>query len=163
MTRRVLAVVAVGGVLLLVAPACGGNDNGGPNVNVNPSEVVISSGGTTVAVGGGGIPSGFPSQFPLPDGASAVYSGAAGGSYTVWFSSPQSIDDLRTFFDSELPGNGWTVQNRADFSDSNGAYTMYTINGNGYDGGVYLGEGGAAAGGFSGDFAFFVTLTPSST
>lgn len=159
--RRMLGAVALGG-LLVVASACGGNDNG-PSVNVNPSGVVISSGGTTVAVGGGAeIPSGFPSQFPLPDGATPVYSGSAGGSFSVWFNSSQSIEDLRTFFDSELPSNGWTVQNKADFSDSNGTYSVYTISGNGYDGGVYLGEGGAAAGGFTGDFAFFVTLTPSS-
>jgi hypothetical protein len=152
----------VGGLLVLGASACGGNDNGGVDVNVNPSGVVVSSGGTTVQVGGGAeIPSGFPSEFPLPDGATPVYSASAGGSFSVWFSSSQSIEDLRAFFDSELPAGGWTVENKADFSDSTGAYSVYTISGNGYDGGVYLGEGGSAAAGFSGDFAFFVSLAPS--
>ena len=160
--RRAFAVVVVG-IALFAVPACSGNDEGdGVNVHVNPSGVVVASGGTTVQVGGGGsIPEGFPSTFPLPQDATPVYSASGGGSYSVWFNSAQSVEDLRSFFDSGLPANGWTIKSELDLSDSGGAYAMYTIAGGGFGGTVYLGEGGAAGGGFSGDFAFWVSLTPS--
>jgi len=132
------------------------------NVHVNPSGVVVASGGATVQVGGGGsIPDGFPSAFPLPGDATPVYSASGGGSYSVWFNSALSVEDLRSFFDSGLPANGWTIKSEVDLSDSGGAYGMYTIAGDGFGGTVYIGEGGAAGGGFSGDFAFWVSLAPS--
>lgn len=160
--RRTLAAVVVG-IALFAVPACSGKDDGGGmDVHVNPSGVVVASGGTTVQVGGGGsIPEGFPSAFPLPQDATPVYSASGGGSYSVWFNSAQSVENLKTFFDSGLPANGWTIQSEVDLSDTSGAYTMYTIAGDGFQGTVYLGEGGAAGGGFSGDFAFWVSLAPS--
>jgi len=131
------------------------------NVHVNPSGVVVASGGTVQVGGGGSIPDGFPSAFPLPGDATPVYSASGGGSYSVWFNSALSVEDLRSFFDSGLPANGWTIKSEVDLSDSGGAYGMYTIAGDGFGGTVYIGEGGAAGGGFSGDFAFWVSLAPS--
>lgn len=175
MSRKMLVLVGVLAVAV-VASGCskkesgsGGQATGGglatsPPVATSPaaetpSPTVISSGGTTVNIGSAQIPDGFPSEFPIPDGAAPVNSVAAPDSYALWFTSSQSLEDLRSFFDEQLPANGWKVESKADFSDSSGTATVYTISGNGWSGGLYLGEGAAANMGFSGDFAFFVSLT----
>ena len=68
---------------------------------------------------------------------------------------------MKAFFTEALPAAGYTIDSTTDFNDANGSYTVMSISGNGSTGGIYLGEGvGAAAAGFSGDFDFWVTLSP---
>lgn len=164
MARRLLIALVLG-LVAVVAPACGGDeggdglgDIGGVDVDVQPTGVVVETDGTEIAIGVAEIPEGFPSEFPLPDGSEAVNSVAAPGSYSVWFTAPQAQEELKTFFDSGLPANGWTVASKTDFAEAEGTVTLYTINGHGFDGALYLGQAGAAAG-FGGEFAFWVTLT----
>lgn len=122
--------------------------------------MVISSGSETVSIGGGELPEGWPESFPLPDGAKLAGTASSPGNYVVWFSSGDAgIDDLTSFFDEELASNGWAIDNRLDFGDGNGSYTAYSISGNGFTGGVYVGEGAPGSEGFEGDFAFWVALT----
>ncbi len=155
-------------VVLLVAAACskeeGGGGGGGAEETSAPSPAlsptVFSSGTTTVEIGGGNLPATWPEEFPLPDGATPVYSLATGGGAYVWFASPQGIDELRGFFDENLPANGWTVDSKQDFSDTSGAFSIYGITGNSFTGTVFLGEGSSVPGGFTGDFAFAVILDP---
>ncbi|HLB61679.1 MAG TPA: hypothetical protein VJN50_02920 [Actinomycetota bacterium] len=110
-------------------------------------------------VGTASLPSGFPSSFPLPDGSAPVYSfGDASGLY-VWFSSPESIEDLKAFFEGELPGAGWTVESAGEYSGPEGTVVTLTVSGEGWTGLVMLGTGDAAST-FEGDFAFYVALNP---
>lgn len=178
MTRRTL-VLAAAVSLAVVGAACskssnGSNADGGaatsPPASESsavsssamppPSPTSFSSGGTTVNIGGGEIPAGFPDSFPLPSDAKPVYSAGGTDGYFVWFSSAQSLDELHSFFDENLPANGWKIDYQADFSDQSGKYTAYTITGNGFTGGLYIGEGAPGSTGFTGDYKFFVTLTP---
>jgi len=176
---RSLRTAAVALVLLVVAAGCSKDTtssssstepstaptsestSGAPSSETDSStpSMVFSSGSETVSIGGGDIPEGFPSEFPIPDGATVVYSASAGGSYSIWFSSDASMDEQKSFFDEQLPANGWDSQS-FDFGDQNGAYRAYTITGNGYSGGVYVGEGAPGSDTFSGDFSFFVVLSP---
>jgi hypothetical protein len=168
MNRKRLALIA--GILLiaLVAVGCSKNE-GGTNAGQTSeaavtasatetvSPTVIASGSATIAIGTGELPAGFPDSFPIPDGATAVYSASTGG-YAVWFSTTQSADELRSFFDENLPSNGWTITVKSDFGSSEGTGTIYVIEGNGYSGGVYVGEGAPGSDVFSGQYAFWVTL-----
>lgn len=177
-TFRTFRMASLMLALLFLAAACSkssdaGSSDGattptGESTSEQPSSetdsstpsMVITSGSETVSIGGGDIPEGFPSQFPIPDGASVVYTASASGSYSVWFSSDSTLDELKSFFDDQLPSNGWSVDGKFDFSDANGAYRAYSITGNGFSGGVYVGEGAPGADTFSGNFSFFVVLSP---
>jgi hypothetical protein len=160
--------------LTLAAAACSGDaepsDEGpsqttssssssAPQTGSSSPSIVISSGSETVAIGGD-LPEDFPSQFPLPDDVTVAYSASSGEGHLVWFGTDASFDELKSFFDDELPANGWTVDAAFDFDDANGQYRAYTISGNGYAGGVYIGEGAPGSEAFEGEFAFFVILSP---
>jgi hypothetical protein len=156
-----LAVVLVAGCSKKENAAGGGGGGGAvtsPPVVVSPT--TYSSGGTSVNIGGGSLPTGFPSTFALPDGATPVNSVSGAGGFFVWFSSPQSIDDLRSFFDENLATNGWKIDSKTDVSSSGGQYTAYTIEGNGFSGVVYLGSGAPGASQFGGQYQFYVQLSP---
>ncbi|MGZ8565610.1 MAG: hypothetical protein ACXWXS_01015 [Actinomycetota bacterium] len=112
-------------------------------------------------IGTGELPDGFPDPFPLPDGAAAVGSASQGGSFVVWFSSSDRVDDLTAYFDDELASSGWTIDAQIDYSQQGVTYKAYTVSGNGYEGQVLVGEGAPGAVGFEGEFAFWVSLTPS--
>ncbi|MEW6060259.1 MAG: hypothetical protein AB1551_09020 [Actinomycetota bacterium] len=160
MNRKRIALIAGALLIALLATGCSGDegtDGGDQTSPVIVSPTTISSGSTTVDIGGGTLPEGFPDSFPIPDGATPVYSVSSGG-YGVWFSSSQSSDELRSFFDENLPGNGWTITVKSDFTSSTGTGTVYVIEGNGFNGGVYVGEGAPGSGIFSGEYAFWVTL-----
>lgn len=149
-----------GGGGLVTSPPAASATTGAPSSAVTP--IVTSSGG--VSVGTGSLPDGFPAQFPIPDGATPAYSASKNGQgFAVWFASDKSLDELTSFFDGALPGSGWTVASKTTASDqASGSYTGYSITGNGYSGVIYLGSTAPGAAGFSGNFAFFVVLTPTS-
>lgn len=149
-----------GGGGLITSPPAASATTGVSSSATTPIDT--SSGG--VSVGTGSLPDGFPSEFPIPDGSTPAYSASEGGQgFAVWFASDKSLDELVSYFDGALPGSGWTVVSKVNASDSaNGSYTAYTIMGNGYSGGIYLGTGAPGSQGFSGNFAFFVVLSPSS-
>lgn len=164
MTRRhTLALVGI--VLALMAAACGGDDvsidTPGANVDVGDDGITIEGPSGDVNIGTSEYPEGWPGDFPVPDGATPAYSIAAGGGVSVWFATDQSADDVKAFFNEALPAAGYTIDSQADFSADTGSYSVMSISGNGWTGGIYLGEGAAgAAPGFEGDFDFFVSLTP---
>jgi hypothetical protein len=164
--------------LTLLASACSGSDDGaegGDDATSAPTtaptteessddggeaepSVVISSGSETISIGGGDLPEGWPEEFPLPDGAEVAGSASQPDNYVVWFSGGgASMDDLRSFFEEELPANGWNIESTMDLGGD--GFAVYTITGNGYTGGVYVGEGAPGAEGFEGDYAFWVALT----
>jgi hypothetical protein len=165
MTRKLVPLLLSASLALFVA-ACGGGDEvtvEGPNgeVNVGDEGITVEGPSGEVNIGTGDYPEGWPSDFPVPDGASPVYSLAAGGGVSVWFGTDQSADEIKSYYTDALPAAGYTIESQADFSDESGSYSVFSISGNGWSGGIYLGEGaGAAAPGFEGDFDFFVSLTP---
>ncbi len=118
-----------------------------------------AAGGT---VGTGQLPSGFPESFPLPDGSTPVYSYGGPDGMFVWFSSPSSYDDIKGFFVDNLPPGGWSIDSQAEYSGPDGAVLTLSLSGEGWSGVLVVGKGDAAAGGFAGDFAFYVSLTPAS-
>ncbi len=167
MLRKSFALAALLTVVL-VGSACSKksttvNPPGGGGLVTTPPAVTTpietSPGGVSV---GTSLPDGFPAEFPIPDGSTPAYSASQGAQgFAVWFSSDKSLDELVSFFDGALPSNGWTVASKVNASDqANGSYTAYSITGNGYAGGIYVGTGAPGAAAFSGNFAFFVVLSP---
>jgi hypothetical protein len=171
-TRSPLVITArrsiLVGLALVVASACGG-DASSPAVGGETSDgsgstsseptAVFSSGSETVAIGGD-LPDGFPTEFPLPDGVEVAFSGSSGGSYAIWFSGGQSFDELKSYFENELPANGWNVDSSLGGATEGAEYHVFVVTGNGYSGGVMIGTGAPGAEGFEEEFAFFVTLAP---
>lgn len=164
---RLLPLLLIAIALAFVAAACGGDDDvtidtPEGSVDVGDDGVTIEGpSGGEVNIGTGEYPEGWPSDFPVPDGASPAYSLAAGGGVSVWFGTDQSADDVKAFYADALPDAGYTIESQADFSDESGSYSVITTSGNGWSGGIYIGAGAAAAApGFEGDFDFFVSLSP---
>jgi len=156
-------------VAVLALTACGGGDKstvdlpGGGQAEIGKDDggITIEGPSGTVQIGQAELPDGWPADFPLPDDAEPVYSVGAEGGVSVWFSTGQSIDDLKAFFTEALPAAGYAIDSTTEFSDAQGSYSVMVVSGNGMEGGVYL--GGSAAGtapGFEGEFDFWVTLSP---
>ncbi|MGZ8571983.1 MAG: hypothetical protein ACXWW5_07140 [Actinomycetota bacterium] len=141
------------------------SETAGSGPTTGPASAEVPSGapteGPSVAIGTGELPEGFPTSFPLPEGAAAVGSASQGGTFVVWFSSVGDVDDLTSFFDGALAADGWTIEAQIDYSQQGITYKAYTVSGNGYEGQVLVGEGAPGAVGFEGEFAFWVSLTPS--
>jgi hypothetical protein len=173
MNARRFAPALLALVLPFAAAACGGGDEktvdlpGGGQVNASPSGggiTVEGPSGGQVNIGTGDYPEGWPSDFPVPEGATPAYSIGAEGSVMVWFSTDQSTEEVKSYFQDALPSAGYTIDSQADLSDTSGTYSVLSITGNGWTGGIYIGSGAAAAAaaGFGGDFDFFVSLSPQS-
>lgn len=168
MKRPVLSLSM--GVILVaaVATACSsGGGDGGPatassrtSALPSASPTIITVPSATIAVGTGELPSGFPDSFPLPDGATPVNSVSVAGGSFVWFASDRSVEDLRSFFDENLSKDGWKIDNKADITGPDGEYTFYLIKGNGSTGGVYIGAGAPGSDAYTGQYAFYVALSP---
>lgn len=171
MTRgiRLLAVVAL---VLLGAAACSkdqptvsapAQDEGvtQPSPEGSPTDDTMGGGtGGDMEMGTGELPTGWPADFPLPDGSSPVYSFSAEGEVAAWFSSDKSADELEAFFTGALPGAGWDVVETANMQGPEGSFSMLQISSGPTEGTLVLGEGGPATGaGFGGDFAFYVLLS----
>lgn len=169
MTRK-LSVLILGLTLALVAAACGGDDPSvtiqgpdGGDIEVGGDGDITIEGpsGEEVNIGSGDYPQGWPSDFPVPEGATPAYSIGADVGVSAWFATGQSADEVKAFYTSALPAAGYTIDSTVDFNDAGGSYTMMTVTGNGWTGGLYLGEGASSiASGFEGDFDFWVTLSP---
>lgn len=184
MNARRLSFLALVFALALAAAACGGDDGsdggtdaGGDGVTVTGPTgdgvtVTGPTGGITITgptggevnIGGGDLPEGWPADFPIPDGATPAYSVSAGGGVSVWFSTDLGLDEVKAFFESALPAAGYTIDSQADFSDpTSGDYSVFSVSGGGWAGGIYMGSGASAgagvAGAFEGDFDFFVVLS----
>ncbi|HEY7477139.1 MAG TPA: hypothetical protein VIB62_02785 [Actinomycetota bacterium] len=157
------AVVAI--VLVAVAGAACAGDEDPPGAGADlvpatgtPSEATPPPSLDVVV---GELPDGFPTSFPLPEGSEPSGSASIGAGYVVWFSSQDvPIDDLPSFFNEELPAEGWTIVSEVDVSQGGVDYHAFEIEGHGYTGGIYLGEGAPGAEDFEGEYAFWVRLSP---
>lgn len=168
---RKMGVLLLTVALAFAVAACGGDDKktvdlpGGGQVDVGQGDdgITISGPSGNVNIGTGDLPDGWPSDFPIPDGATPAYSVGAGTTVAVWFATDASLDDVKAFFTSSLPAAGYNIDSTNDFSDSSGSYTVMAVTGNGLTGGIYMGDNlGQVAAGFSGDFDFWVSLAPAS-
>jgi hypothetical protein len=166
MSRKGLTLLV--SVLALAVPttACSNNETG-TNAG-RTSEAAITAGATatvspTSASGGGAetdgavsLPAGFPESFPIPDSAVLVQSLGADG-YVLGFSSGQTLNELRSFFDENLPHNGWSIDREGELTDSQGRpFTLYEISGHGFYGSLYV-HGSPTP---PGEFPFSVGLFP---
>ena len=73
------------------------------------------------ACGGGGVelPKGFPQDFPVYDKATAYAAPPApqGGRFLVEWRSTDSLDQVRSFYESELDKEPWQVENVQDITE----------------------------------------------
>ena len=169
MTVRRLATLVFVLSLALAATACGGGTdvsidtpNGQVDINQDDGGITVEGPSGDVNIGTGDYPEGWPTDFPVPDGASPAYSIGAAGSVSVWFATDQSVDEVVAFYTSALPDAGYTIDSTMSFDDASGSYTVMSITGNGWTGGIYAGENlGSVAVGYEGDFDFWVSLSPS--
>lgn len=71
--------------------------------------------GATVDIGSNSVPEDFPKDFPLYKGAKVTssLSGAQAGKsngYWLTMATPDAADKVVSFYKTELPKNGWTVE-----------------------------------------------------
>ncbi len=102
-------------------------DDGSFTIETEEGEVNFEAGG------GGSLPEGFPSDFPLPDNLNIIVSSSgSGGSnkvdaiLNVTATTNQPVDDLRSFYTKELPAKGWTIkaQNQTNIGGKNNTVSL---------------------------------------
>jgi hypothetical protein len=103
------------------------------------------------------LPGGWPKEFPLPARAKAVFSSVQGDSMAVWFSGG-SASDVKSFYQKELPKNGWKITASQSYSAGGATGTVIQISGHSLEGAIYTGKGAPGSSAFAGQFAFFVQL-----
>ena len=84
--------------------------------------------GNKVSVGEQKIPADFPADFPIYDGAKPTgsLSGSESGDqkgFWIVLTTPDSIDKVTAFYQTNLKAKGWTVTNTLQITDS----TTYTV------------------------------------
>jgi hypothetical protein len=158
----VLLSIALGVSLV----ACGGNDvsvdtpGGQVDIGQGDGGITVEGPSGDVNIGTGDYPEGWPSDFPVPDGADPAYSVGANDGVAVWFASDQSADEIKAFYEGALPAAGYTIDSTVSNISGSSSYTVMSVSGNGWTGGIYMGSDlGSIAPGYSGNFAFWVTLS----
>jgi hypothetical protein len=127
-----VAIIAVLAIGVLVTVAVSNLWHG------HASPTTVSCGSALIEIGGTTLPDGFPDCLPIPDGTTLVdahnYEYSYENGYSVWLSSDQSLDELRTFYQENLPRNGWTIRDKVEAASGYGPITHYVIAGNGFRG-----------------------------
>lgn len=156
-TLRLPALI-LGAVLVLTG--CGGEEiaeriaeeaGGADNVEIDPDsgEVHVEGSEGSFSIGGGDIPDGFPDELPIPDGlevaGSASFSGGEEGTAFVQLQGGD-YDELTSFYESELPANGWTVEDTRNVASDQADSTSFAINGHGFEGLVNVQSSGGSTG-----------------
>jgi hypothetical protein len=157
--------------LVLFTTACGGGDDtvAGATGNVAVDDTASGDAGDGAGDAGGtgaegqttgvALPDGWPQDFPVPDDAVAVAALGGGGGGSVWYSSSLGYDELRGFFDTALPLEGYTIDSFTENADPSAPSITYNISGNGWSGGVSIGSSVNTPPGFGGEPpAIFVNL-----
>lgn len=109
----------------------------GVSVDLDGDQITVEGPDGTVTAGGG-LPEGFPADFPLPDGAEAIAGASgAGRDITATFQvGGQSAADVQAFYTDALPAAGYTVASSTGGTDG----SVFSIEGNGWQGQVIVGN-----------------------
>ncbi len=116
--------------LALMLTACSGDN--GPDASDAPSnsstESDPSTGADATAEGeqpstvesaDAGLPGDLP-DFPFPDDYTVVTAGSNSGAWTVMLNVPGGWEDMKAFYQEELPLAGWTIQGDRPFVTKDG-------------------------------------------
>lgn len=103
----------------LISKGTGGKvqvDEGGKKITYS------GEGGELSFQEGGSLPSGFPSDFPIYQGATTVSTWSANGQdskgISVMWQTSDSVDKVATYFKTELPKAGYTLTSTFEQADS---------------------------------------------
>lgn len=120
--RSALALACA--TVLLSALACGGGDEAAdsaatPSAEKQGSELDLSGGAkktpVKATISTGELPEGYPSDIPLPAGAKPgrglVIPNKSG---LVTFQTSSSREDIFSYYKTELPKQGWSVESEQD-------------------------------------------------
>ncbi len=93
--------------------------NGEVDVDVdgNKTTFVDEATGTKTEVGEDiDLPDGFPSDVPVYDDATIVAASTQGDTYYVTMTSTDAYDTIKTYYETEVPQEGWTVDNSSSLN-----------------------------------------------
>ena len=103
------------------------------------------------------LPTAWPTSFPLPTGAQALYTVSSGDGILAWFSTPTGTD-VAAAFQQKVGAAGWHIDNTFVTSSPDGTVTVLDMSSPGWKATVWAGKGGPSSG-FTGDYSFFVVMT----
>lgn len=104
-SRAAVASVAV--VLGLTLSACGSDDPPGAS-DAPPANSQSDKPASASDADDAGRPDHL-SDFPLPDGYTVVTSGSNGGAWTAMLNVSAGWEEMKSFYEDELPRVGWAV------------------------------------------------------
>jgi hypothetical protein len=89
------------------------------------------------------VPSDFPSSMPVYDGdivmSSSIETGD-GTAYTIGIETGDSVDDVASWYESELESNGWTISGQFSADDAGSTMHTFVVEGGDGQGTVIIGE-----------------------
>jgi hypothetical protein len=139
--KRLLIGVFVVALALALA-GCGSDD-----VKVDEGSVTVTTddGTATIAGGEGALAEGFPKEFPVYDDAdvesSAVVKADGQAHYSAALVTSDSVADVYSWYKTELPSNGWTIENDAQISTADGATSMLSAKRDGMQANAGIAQG----------------------
>ena len=125
MKRLLIGVFVI--ALALALAGCGSDD---VDVKVDEDSVTVTTedGTATIEGGEGALTEGFPKEFPIYDDtdveSSAVVKADGQAHYSAALVTSDSVADVYTWYKTQLPSNGWTIENDAQISTADGATSM---------------------------------------
>ena len=124
-------LLIVGMLVVAVALALGGCGSDDVEVDEGSVTVTTDDGTATISGGEGALAEGFPEEFPIYDDAD-VSSSAVGNvdgraQYTAVLVTSDPVADVYAWYKTELPSNGWTIENDAQVSTAEGATSMLSV------------------------------------
>jgi hypothetical protein len=112
-------------------------DTDAGSVRVQTDEGTVEIGG-----GSGSLPDAFPDEFPMPDDISIEFATGAstddGTVVSVFAYSDQSFEELVSWFESQLPSNGWSVDGQQQITSDDVSQQSFTVSGHNFNGAVSI-------------------------
>lgn len=96
--------------------------NGSVDVNTKNNTITINGENGTTTIGSQKLPDDFPKDIPVYSGANVLGSvtgdASQGTAMLVTFVTKDSFEQVKRFFDAELPRNGWAKELTTNYENS---------------------------------------------
>lgn len=106
------------------------------DIDISGEKVAVNTNGETMEWGEGAeLSKDFPTDVPIYKGSTITSSSssATDETYSATISSTDKYENVTSYYTSELPKQGWTIDDTYNYSDTTGQSTFYSASKNDRD------------------------------